>query len=81
MARNLALVGVDRFALRRGSRISIVWDGFILHTTQPLVTLLPVAQHDQIRLLHADEYNFNLTFQFINEPDEEAYFRPEFLTA
>ncbi len=63
-----------------GRRLSLVWDGAQLHTTEPLRTALPVVIHESIRALHTDELDFDLTFEFVDTQAGERVrtrFRPE----
>lgn len=60
-------------------RLSLVWDGAQLHTTEPLRTALPVVMHENIRALHTDELDFDLTFEFVDTRAGErvrTHFRP-----
>lgn len=60
-------------------RLSLVWDGAQLHTTEPLRTMLPVVIHESIRALHSDELDFDLTFHFVDTRAGErvrTHFRP-----
>ncbi|MEZ4659432.1 MAG: hypothetical protein R2911_17880 [Caldilineaceae bacterium] len=46
---------------------SLVWDGTVLHATEP-VSELPVQLHKSIRTRGSDEIDFNLHFEFVDEP-------------
>lgn len=61
-------------------RLTLVWDGVRLHSTLPVVTILPHVQHESIRALHTEETEFDLTFEFRHGPGREArtLFRPRF---
>ena len=62
--------------------VSLVWDGQTLHTTRPVKSRLPATVHEQIRILHADEYDFDLQFELIDNIDGDTVrtrFRPQFL--
>ncbi len=52
-------------------RLSLVWDGATLHTTQPVRTTLPVIVHHSMRALHTDELDFDLTFEFVDTRDNQ----------
>ena len=61
--------------------LSLVWDGRILHTTQPVESSLPVQLHKRIQLLHIGEFDFNPVFEMISESGETGEtirFQPEF---
>jgi len=63
--------------------VSLVWDGVKLHTTVPVESRLPVSVHDEIRILHTDEYDFDLQFELVDNGESGAdrrLFRPKFLT-
>ena len=91
-----ALLNVPKLA---GSRIdqtlSLVWDGAVLHATEPVQSELPVKVHKRIRTRASDELDFDLHFEFVDESVDEqvaegataphqsaevkSYFRPAFL--
>ncbi len=63
--------------------LSLVWDGKTLHTTQNVDSRLPVLVHDRIRILHTDEYDFDLQFELVDNMEsglERRLFRPNFMT-
>ncbi len=47
--------------------ISLVWDGSVLHSTQPIRSELPVQQWDSIRSHRTDELEFDLHFELQSE--------------
>jgi hypothetical protein len=47
-----------------GDKISLVWDGATLHSTQPVQSDQPVQVHATIRPRNTDELDFDLTFEF-----------------
>ncbi|MEZ4663274.1 MAG: hypothetical protein R2911_37490 [Caldilineaceae bacterium] len=47
---------------------SLVWDGTVLHATEPVQSELPVQLHKSIRTRGSDEIDFNLHFEFVDEP-------------
>lgn len=57
-------------------RLSLVWDGEVLHATQPVQSELPVQLHQRMRTLGTDELDFGLRFEFIDK--EAVLFRPVF---
>jgi hypothetical protein len=63
--------------------VSLVWDGGTLHTTTVVESRLPVRVHERIRILHTDEYDFDLQFELVDNVEsgiERRIFRPKFLT-
>ena len=63
--------------------VSLVWDVETLHATRAVESRLPVVVHDQIRILHADEYDFDLQFELVDNGDGDVIrtrFRPQFIT-
>lgn len=74
-----ALLGVT---LTEERRLSMVWDGAILHVTRPVQSVLPVLMHKQIRLLHSDEFDFDPVFEMIGEEADrqivKTRFKPSF---
>lgn len=69
-------------ALTNGRRLSLVWDGAVLHATQPVKSSLPVQTHRHIRLLHIDEFDFDPVFEMIGDeaerPGQTTRFKPSF---
>ncbi|GEM_PF-778691 len=65
--------------------LSLLWDGEILHSTQPVVFSGPTQLHAGIRALGREEERFDLHFDLLPSPEsgEEAsrIFRPRFQTA
>ena len=47
----------------RDERLSLLWDGVMLHATQPIVAPAPVALYRAIRIRSADEYEFDPYFE------------------
>ncbi len=63
--------------------LSLVWDGNTLHTNTDVASRLPVLVHDRIRILHTDEYDFDLQFELVDNGESgltRRLFRPSFLT-
>ena len=52
------------------AKLSLLWDGKILHTTQPVRSELPVQVHQQIRALKTEEHEFDLEFELKWANDE-----------
>ncbi|MEZ4706653.1 MAG: hypothetical protein R3A44_05590 [Caldilineaceae bacterium] len=66
-----ALLNVPKFAgPKSDERFSLVWDGTVLHATEPVQSELPVKLHKSIRTRGSDEMDFNLYFEFMDEPSE-----------
>lgn len=69
-------------ALTNDRRLSLLWDGAVLHATRPVQSSLPVQVHRQIRLLHTDEFDFDPVFEMIGgeaeHPGQTMRFKPEF---
>lgn len=64
-------------------RISLVWDGTTLYATRPLSSSRPVQLCSAIRVLRADELDFDLQFELVLHPVEDGaaerrVFHPEF---
>lgn len=62
-------------------KLSLLWDGATLHTTQPVHTSLPMQVQDRINALKTDEHDFDLQFEFKSERDgvvERRIFKPQF---
>ncbi|MCS6827874.1 MAG: hypothetical protein NZ553_14780 [Caldilinea sp.] len=74
-----ALLGVS---LTEDRRLSLLWDGAVLHATHPVQSSLPVQVHRQIRLLHVDEFDFDPVFEMIGGEAEHSgqtmRFKPSF---
>ncbi|GIV67417.1 hypothetical protein [Caldilinea sp.] len=64
-----ALLG---FTLTEDRRLSLLWDGAVLHATRPVQSSLPVQVHRQIRLLHVDEFDFDPVFEMIGGEAERS---------
>ena len=47
-----------------GGKVSLVWDGATLHSTQPVHSDKPVQVYAAIRARNSDELDFDLTFEF-----------------
>ncbi len=47
----------------RNERLSLLWDGVMLHATHPIVAPAPVALYRAIRIRSADEYEFDPYFE------------------
>ncbi len=50
-------------------RLSLVWDGQTLHSTQSIQSTLPVQQWDTIRTRRTDELEFDLQFELQSKSD------------
>ena len=62
-------------------KLSLVWDGAILHSTLPIQSRCPVAVQQSIRARNTDETEFDLHFEFQTEHDgvkERKQFKPQF---
>ena len=65
-------------------KASLVWDGRSLHASTPVICDLPIVNHDKIRVLHTDEYDFDLQFEFSSARESgniTELFQPIFLSA
>lgn len=60
-----------------GGALSLVWDGSVLHSTQPVRAPVPVVVSETIRALHAGEYDFDLEFEF-GAGEGRTRFHPHF---
>ena len=62
--------------------LTLLWDGKVLHATQPIRSQLPVVYHDAINALHTDEDDFDLRFELVDNEGgvpQRQLIRPEFL--
>lgn len=62
-------------------KLSLVWDGAILHSTLPIQSTWPVEVQQSIRARHTDETEFDLHFEFQTERNgvkERKDFKPLF---
>jgi hypothetical protein len=50
-------------------KLTLLWDGQTLHTTQPIQSALPMQQWDSIRARRTDELEFDLHFALQSEQD------------
>lgn len=63
-----ALLNVPKVTpVGEGDAFSLVWDGTLLHATEPVQSDLPVKLHKRIRVRGADEIDFDLQFEFVDE--------------
>lgn len=63
-------------------KLSLVWDGSVLHTTQPVRSQLPVQLHQRIRALKTEDHEFDLEFEFKDEANgasQRQLFKPKFI--
>ncbi|MFN8494828.1 MAG: hypothetical protein U0350_44910 [Caldilineaceae bacterium] len=63
-------------------KLSLVWDGAVLHTTQPVRSQLPVQIHQRIRALKTEDHEFDLEFEFkdeVNGASQRQLFKPKFI--
>jgi hypothetical protein len=63
-------------------KLSLLWDGSTLHTTQSIYTPLPSQIVQRIHATQGDEHDFNLRFELKSERDgqpQRTYFRPQWL--
>ncbi|NJN81721.1 MAG: hypothetical protein HC802_05125 [Caldilineaceae bacterium] len=52
--------------------VTLVWDGEMLHGTQPIQTDAPFQLCEKIRVRNADELDFDLHFEFVPPTDSAA---------
>lgn len=57
-------------------KLSLLWDGETLHSTQPVGSRLPVRLVDQIKPLKSDEHEFDLQFELTDVVEGEPRRRP-----
>jgi len=63
-------------------KLSLVWDGAVLHTTQPVHSQQPVQMHQRIRALKTEDHEFDLEFEFkdeVNGAPQRQLFKPKFI--
>jgi hypothetical protein len=70
--------------LANGKHLSLLWDGSVLHATQPVRSQLEVQLHKRIQIHHTDEFDFDPFFELTRDSHagdtaDTQRFKPKFL--
>jgi hypothetical protein len=70
--------------LANGRHLSLLWDGAVLHATQPVRSTLPVELHKRIQIHQTDEFDFDPYFELTRDSHggdtaSTQRFKPKFL--